>query len=291
MMNMKWIQKTTLAAMTLLAGTTSHAQDTAAYIMETTTQHQARIQQEEVYRRTKADIPFTLGAAAFTIFGFTQAYSKDDTPEATIRNLNINNIPKFDRWAVDEYSESAAKTSDLIFYGSIPLPVLLMLDKKIRRDAGRILMLYTQAMSVTGSLYTGATMVTNRYRPYAYNSNASMGDRVEGNARNSFFGGHAALVGTATFFTAKVYSDYHPESRVKWLLYGGAGFATAATAYLRHRGGRHFPSDLVVGTAVGVLSGMLIPSIHKVKPFKNADMTVIPFTGMSHGLAFTYRIE
>jgi membrane-associated phospholipid phosphatase len=245
----------------------------------------------EVYNiNPKVDIPVTLAATGFTIFGFSQVYSKDNTPEATIRNLNVQNIPRFDRWGADVYSEKAANTSDYLFYGSVPVPFLLLADKEIRKDAAKIGLLYLQAMSATGTLYTGSGMTFDRFRPYAYNANASMGDRTEGNARNSFFAGHAALVGTATFFTAKVFADYHPDSKLKWVFFGAAAVATGTTGYLRHRGGRHFPSDILVGTAVGTLSGILIPHFHKNKLFKDPALSVVPFTGRSHGLLLTYNL-
>lgn len=280
-----------LSTMVLFAATNLHAQETEITQLDTLTGNEARAPKERMYRIKPAiDLPLTAAATAWTIYGFSQIYSKDNTPEATIRNLNVNNIPRFDRWAADIYSEKAATTSDYIFYGSIPLPILLMLDGKMRRDAASIGLLYMQAMSITGSLYTASAMIGDRYRPYAYNPAASMGDRTEGNARNSFFAGHAALVATTTFFTAKVYADYHPNSPMKYVFYGGAALATATTGYLRHRGGRHFPSDILVGTTVGVLSGILVPQLHKNKMFKNSNMSVLPFTGRSHGLALTYRM-
>jgi membrane-associated phospholipid phosphatase len=247
---------------------------------------------EQMYRiKNAVDIPLTVITAGWTIYGFTQVYSKDNSTTEQIQNLNVNNINGFDRWAADVYSEKAAKTSDLIFYGSMPLPALLFLDKKMSKDAGKISFLYLEAMSITGLLYTGATYLSDRYRPYAYNPNVPMGDRLEGGAKNSFFAGHVALVGTSTFFMAKVFSDYHPESKSKWLFYTGAAVATGATAYLRHRGGRHFPSDIVLGAAVGTLSGILVPHFHKNKKLKNSGLSIMPFTGQSHGLALVYKFK
>jgi membrane-associated phospholipid phosphatase len=292
MMNMNRMKTALLMALPLIATNVGFAQDTATYRMDTLSEHAAKTAAEKVYRiKPGIDIPLTAATTAFTLFGFSKIYSKDDTPEETIRNLDVNNIPRFDRWAADVYSEKAADASDLFFNASIPLPLLLMLDKNIRKDAAKIGLLYMQAMSITGTLYTGSAMAFDRYRPYAYNPAASMGDRREGNARNAFFAGHVALVGTATFFTAKVYADYHPDSKLKWVFYSGAALATATTGYLRHRGGRHFPSDIVVGTAVGVLSGIMIPQLHKYTAFKNGDVSLVPFTGRSHGLAMTYRIH
>ena len=247
---------------------------------------------KRVYKlKPSVDIPVTAIGTAWSLYAFTQIYSKDNSTVEEIENLRVSNINGFDRWAADVYSEKAAKTSDMFFYSSMPLPLFLLIDKKISRDAAKVGFMYLEAMAVTGLLYTGSTYLFDRYRPYAYNPEASMGDRTEGGAKNSFFAGHVALVGTATFFMAKVYSDYHPESKAKWLFYTGASLATAATGYLRHRGGRHFPSDILLGAAVGTLSGILVPHFHKNKLFKNDQMSIVPFAGKSNGLAFVYKIK
>lgn len=241
--------------------------------------------------KPSVDIPVTVATAGWSLYGFTKIYSKDNSTEEEIQNLRVSDINGFDRWAADVYSEKAAKLSDMFFYGSMPLPAFLFLDKKIRKDAGKISFLYLEAMSVTGLLYTGSTYLVDRYRPYAYNPEASIGDRTEGGAKNSFFAGHVALVETSVFFIAKVYSDYHPESKIKWLFYTGASLATATTGYLRHRGGRHFPSDILLGTAVGALSGILVPNFHKNKLFKNEQLSVVPFAGRTNGLAVVYKFK
>lgn len=288
---MKLLKTGMISSLALVLHTAALGQEDSSMAMADSSAHPAKAEVTEVYRiKPKLDIPITAAATAFTIFGFSQVYTKDPTPEATIRNLDVQNIPRFDRWAADIYNEKAADVSDYIFYGSVPVPFLLLADKKIRKDAAKIGLLYLQAMSATGVLYTGSNMVFNRYRPYTYNENNSIGNRTEGNAKNSFFAGHAALVGTATFFTAKVFADYNPNSRWKWVMYGAAAVATGTTGYLRHRGGRHFPSDIVVGTAVGTLSGILIPHFHKHKLFKDPNLSVVPFGGgTSHGLLLTYK--
>ena len=180
-----------------------------------------------------------------------------------ILSLDKKNIPSFDRKGADVYHPKADETGDLLFYGSMPLPVILMLDKKIRKDGLKVAALYLESMSVTGLLYTGSVYLTNRYRPYAYNHNVPMSERTRGGAKNSFFAGHVALVGTSTFFIAKVLNDYHPGSNVKWLPFTLAGIATGTVALMRYRGGQHFVSDILLGTVVGTLSGILVPHVHK----------------------------
>jgi hypothetical protein len=236
------------------------------------------------------DVPLTVVAAGWTIYGFSKVYSKDASTEHQIQNLSKENVNGFDRWAAGLHSQKAADASDLFFNGSMPLPLVLLADKAIRRDAAKIGLLYLQAMSITGVLYTGATFLTDRYRPLAYSNEVPMDERMSGNARNSFFAGHVALVGTSTFFTAKVFSDYHPDSKLRYVFWGAAAVATGATGYLRHRAGKHFPSDVLIGTAVGTLSGILVPKFHKTKLIKNQNFTLLPFTGQSNGLAMVYRL-
>lgn len=243
-----------------------------------------------VYKLKPAvDIPLTAVTAGVSIYGFSKIYNKDPSTTQQILRLNKQDLNGFDRWAADVYSVKAANASNIFFYGSMPLPILLMLDKDIRHDAAKIGFLYLETMSVTGLLYTGTDMLVDRYRPLAYNPDVPMGERTSGNAKNSFFAGHVALVATSTFFAAKVYSDYHPDSHIKWLLYGTAAVATGATGYLRHRGGKHFPSDILVGAAVGTLSGILVPHFHKNKSF-NSRLTITPFAGKSNGIAIVYKL-
>ncbi|RYZ21993.1 MAG: phosphatase PAP2 family protein, partial [Sphingobacteriales bacterium] len=237
------------------------------------------------------DGPVTGVGAAWSLYAFTRIYNKDTSTLAEIAALNKDDINGFDRWAAGMYDPDAAKTSDYLFYGSMPLPILLLIDKNIRKDAPAVGFLYLESMAITGLLYTGSTFLTNRYRPESYTTELPMAEKVDGGYRNSFFAGHVALVATSTFFCAKVYSDYHPDSKLKYALWGGAIAATGATAYLRHKAGKHFPTDIIVGTAVGTLSGILVPHLHKRKPGSEQAWMLSPTIGNGYGLAFTYNIR
>src|SRR5260370_15798884 len=109
----------------------------------------------------------------------------------------------------------------------------------MRKDYGQLLFLYTQPLSVTGALYGSAAHYFPRLRPLVYDAGSPMDKRVASNSRNAFFAGHVALVATSTFFMARVFADYHPKSKLKWVVYGAAAAATVATAWLRHQAGEH----------------------------------------------------
>lgn len=249
-------------------------------------------QAETIYSIKKSvDIPVTAVGAAWSLYAFTKIYSKPHSTEAEILSLNKNDINGFDRWAVRPWSKKADRQSYYTFDAAIPLPLLLLTGKKTGKDFFKLTFLWFEAMSITGFLYTGSTYFTNRYRPYAYSSESPMDQRVRGGAKNSFYAGHVALVATSSFFMAHVYADYHPDSKLKWLMYTLAGAATGYTAYMRYKGGQHFPSDIVLGITQGMLTGLLVPHFHKHPLIKDPNLSFSPYSnGQDHGLALVYRL-
>ena len=237
------------------------------------------------------DIPLTAALTGWTIYSFAQISKKDGTSPEKLATLSKDDVNGFDRWDIRPYNRGVDKASYIPLYAAIPYPVVFMfLDKKMRKDYGELLFLYTQALSITGALYGSAAHYFPRLRPLVYDAGSPMDKRVASNSRNAFFAGHVALVATSTFFMAQVFADYHPESNLKWVMYGAAGVVTAATAYMRLKAGEHFPSDILVGTAVGTLSGLLVPKLHKSRLIKNQKISLIPYAGPASGLAFFYKL-
>jgi membrane-associated phospholipid phosphatase len=247
---------------------------------------------QPVYKlKPVADIPLTAITAGWSLYAFSKIYSKEHSSEEKIASLDRNNINAFDRGAVRPFSESLDRVSYYPFFAVMPMPFVFLTGKSTRKDFFKLTFLYLEAMSITGALYTGSVYFGNRYRPYAYTTESSMSQRTRGGAKNSFYAGHVALVATSAFFGAKVYADYHPDSKIKWLFYTLAGTTTAATAYLRYRAGQHFPSDLLVGIVQGTLTGILVPHFHKHKLIKDPNLNLTPYSnGLDHGLVLAYKL-
>lgn len=222
------------------------------------------------------DIPATLVLDGLSLNGMRIIYGRDTIPQAELLALDVNNINSFDRPIANNYSNKAKSASDIFFYGSMPLPLFLLIDPAIRKDGLKVGLLYLQAMGATGTIYTTAAMAANRYRPYAYNPNVPMINRQRGGARNSFYAGHPSVVATSMFFMAKVYSDYHPNMKNKWILYTIAGSGAVACAYLRVKAGQHFTTDAIVGVLMGTASGILVPHFHKNKDGNSRRLTLLP---------------
>ena len=241
--------------------------------------------------KTKVEIPLVAAGAAFDFYNFTRISKKGPSSQAFVEGLKKTDVNWFDRWGIRPYSEKTDNLSYIPFYVSMPLPIIFFtMDKKMRKDFFKLTFLYVEAITITGALYSSAAAYVNRLRPFVYSPATPLDKRTISDSKKSFFAGHVALVATSTFFIARVFADYHPESRFKWLYYSIAGAATVATGYMRQVAGEHFLSDILLGTAVGTLSGLLTPSLHKNKLFKSRRLSIFPFGGNSEGLTVLYRL-
>ncbi len=237
------------------------------------------------------DMPIVGVLGGTSIYLLTVIYSKPNTPESVIVNLNKNSVPAIDRWTAGWHNANLDQISYYPFYGVMPLPLLLLADKQIAQDKGRIGLMYLEAFAIEGILYSSAVHFADRFRPDVYDTNLSLSYRENGNFRNSFFAGHVAVMALSTLFVSKVYNDYHPYSNMKWVLYGSSAVLTLGMAYLRLAAGKHFTSDILVGMAVGTACGLGVPAVHKNTDYKKQRWSVSPdIFDKGAGLSFTYKL-
>ena len=224
---------------------------------------------EKVYR--VKPLP-ELGAAAVGLGGTIYAFQViNDKDRFAVADYDRADVPGFDRWAFPENLDRvyrASGASDIGFYAGIGLPFTLFADREIRRDWLDVTTLYLQAQAVNGILYAASPMgplVIDRARPSVYYPELFADGTADGGDLNGFFSGHVSTTAVGTFFFAKVLSDYHPEwsGRRRALLFGLASLPPAYVSVQRVRALKHFPSDTVVGFAIGAAVGVLTPHLHK----------------------------
>ncbi len=161
--------------------------------------------------------------------------------------------------------------------------------------AGQVMGMYIQSMATTSALFTVSAGLTNRARPYVYNTETPEDQVRKTSATRSFYSGHVASTATATFFAAKVFSDFNPDSKLKPYLWGAAITLPAAVGYLRIEAGQHFLTDVVLGYALGAISGYYIPEMHRIK--ENTGFGFNPvlgttFTGDTYqGIGISYNLN
>lgn len=247
------------------------------------------------------DAPIAALGVIGTITGFYLIGQKSPTDSATIVNLNPQTDIKLgiNRKDIHNYDPNMKQISDYFLYGGAAYGLVLLLDHDIRQDWAQIGLLYLETMGITGTSYSLTAASVNKLRPYAYDRDSITVDGIKqpevplsiqekASTRNSFYGGHPSVPAASTMFVARVYSVYHPHSPFRFVLYGLSVAATGTTAYLRYKGGYHFPTDLVVGVALGTTYGLLVPGLHRCKD--GSGFSIAPMTGDAQGfnLAYTF---
>ncbi|MBN1480913.1 phosphatase PAP2 family protein [candidate division KSB1 bacterium] len=186
------------------------------------------------------------------------------TPEQASQ-LDRNTINRFDRSATCNLSERAAKFSDYGMLATLLLPVGLLTDARIGAEPNTLGYLYLETIAVTAVLTELTKVTVGRIRPWVYNERVPLEQKKGKDAKKSFFSGHTSLSFAGAVLCAKVYSDYHPDSRFKPYIWAGTIGLASTVAYWRVRAGRHFPSDVVVGALVGSAAAYFIPKVHKAE--------------------------
>lgn len=221
---------------------------------------------------------FLIGESA--IFWASSLYTKGNAEKITLedlRTLDPMNIPAFDRSATDNWSPNADKISDIFLFSSAVLPFLPHISEECRKEDFTIVGMALETFFITDGITNMTKGFRKRFRPFTYNDDLSDEIRLSNGARFSFPSGHTSATASLSFFAAKVFSDLHPESKWKPLIWSLAFTLPAANGYLRYRAGKHFPSDVITGYLIGAGIGYLIPSIHKLEmDHSHLEISAIP---------------
>lgn len=176
--------------------------------------------------------------------------------------LDRSSLLKIDRYPTFNYSTSAQKISDKFLFSSPALPLLLLADGDARDEIGAISTMYLQTALINSALTSLTKAIVKRTRPYAYNPEIGLDKKTNLSTRKSFFSGHTSTTAAFSFFSAQVYHDLNPNSDFDPVVWTTAALIPAITGYLRVKGGKHFPTDVVVGYVVGALVGIFVPRLH-----------------------------
>lgn len=191
---------------------------------------------------------------------------RHNTPPFTpgqVAALDAGRVPWFDRFATRHYSRTARRQSDIFLFSAPAIPLLLLADPSVRRHAPTAGLIAGEVMLANTALTLLGKEIAHRPRPFVYNAAAPLPEKLKRDARLSFFSGHTSTVAALAFSTAKIWSDYHPDSDWQPLVWAGATIIPAAVGYLRMRAGKHFLSDVAAGFVAGAATGLLIPQLHR----------------------------
>ncbi len=223
-----------------------------------------------------APFPFRLGpqdavlgisSAALLAWGQVRYF---DMEPARPSELDPDDLPALDRWAAGNYSEPAMWASDALLFPALAAPMALSAwDARARgrwSDLAVEAAIYAEALTLSSALNLLTRSLRVHPRPLAYDSDSPDSEKRKGEASGSFYSGHANGAFLAAAYVGYTYPLRHPEfEHAGWLRAGAFGYA-AVVAGLRVAAGKHFPSDILVGSAAGTLFGWLFPRLHLRTP-------------------------
>lgn len=215
----------------------------------------------------------------------------DSLSSLTINEINAlsrEDINGFDRSATYNYSETDASISDVVVATCLAAPLTLFLSEKVRDDFSTVGVMYLETLLLS-TFIPSFGKANERIRPFVYLEDAPLENKQKEWAKRSFFSGHTTWAFSSAFFFATVYSDYYPNSKWKPYVWGGSLLAASTVGYLRYSSGVHYPSDVLVGVAVGSAIGYFIPYIYRNRDGSN--LSVSPQVGLDRiQLALNYTL-
>lgn len=217
-----------------------------------------------VHFSPRRDLPI-MGCSGL-VFGASMYMQYRVTPldQSQIGRLDKNQIWKFDRIACNYWSPTAKHISDGLGGASVLLPLLFLSNQNTKKDFVAIANVSLKSLALAQAL-ANVSKLGLRNRPFLYNPNAPMSEKLKSDARMSFFSAHTVTVSSSCFSFAFAYNTYFPDSKAKPFIIGSACLLPTVEGFLRVRAGKHYPTDVIVGYLVGLGSAYLMHRLYLVK--------------------------
>lgn len=217
------------------------------------------------------DLPIALiaGAAASAFFVMPEAPGVSCAPNCDRKQIN-----GFDRSAAGNYDRSWKTVGDIATVSTLAMPLLVIVaDEGIANGLNDDVVI-AEAALVTSAAQVSLSFAVERPRPRVYSERAPLDDRTDANAGRSFFSGHVANT-MATSVAALRTLQRLGQPALGWTTFGAGLAGTGLVGVSRVLSGAHFPSDVLVGAALGAGVGLALPALHdrplRIEPVASAD--------------------
>ncbi len=181
--------------------------------------------------------------------------------------LRRGDLSPLDRWNAGTWNPGADIASDVLAFAVGPAMVYADLWHRARGESSwrpvlEDVLVLAQAASWNSALSLNLRATRVHPRPYVYGTAAPESERRQGQAAGSFYSGHASGAFLGAVYVSTVYPLRHPEFEHKGWLWAGSLTAATGVAALRVAAGKHFPSDVIAGAAMGSLIGLGFVQLH-----------------------------
>lgn len=227
----------------------------------------------------KKDLSVLAGSGAMAIGGLLLMEKVPPLTETQLSLLDPADVNSFDRGAIRQYRINTANLSDYLLSVSAVAPFSVLASRSVRKEFAPVLVMYVETAALVGGLTSISKGLFKRKRPYAYNPDALMSDRLSTDARHSFFSGHVSTSSAFCFLTAYMVNRYAEKPVWKYVAWSGAAIIPGTIGVWRYTSGKHFPTDIIAGYIIGAGTGILIPHIHRFQlpPDVSLNLQPVPY--------------
>jgi membrane-associated phospholipid phosphatase len=172
-------------------------------------------------------------------------------------------LPGIDRVALHTFSGSAGTASTAFLAGLIGFAGVASFEGATPAQRRGHVAVFANSLAWTFAATEWMKVVVRRKRPVLYTAGATAA-AGDPNSQRSFPSGHASVAfAAATTYLVMAQRERLPHrGRNAALLYVGAIGVSA----LRVSAGKHFPTDVVGGAALGTAIGWLVAKVHPTQP-------------------------
>ena len=206
------------------------------------------------------------GGAALLAAGFAINAELDVLTPEDVAGLDPADINGFDRSATTNWSVVSSNVSDAVLVTTVGASVITTVATARGPSAPvTVALMFGETMLVGNGVSQLMKTAIRRVRPYVYNDNPDIPfeKKLTKTARQSFPSGHAINAFASAVFLSTVFSKLHPTSPLRPWIWGGSLAAASTVGFLRYDAGKHFPTDVLAGAAIGSVLGWGIPKIHE----------------------------
>jgi membrane-associated phospholipid phosphatase len=208
-----------------------------------------------VYRVSlPVDLPVTAGLGLAVLLPYSLAHRLIDERCP----CDASEVNRFDRHAIGNTNRIAGHVSDFTVGLGVAVPAILDLfalglGRPLFEDA----LVFAETMALNGAMVTAAKYIVQRPLPRTYADDSAFQHKPGG--YRSFYSGHTSMIFSALSATSMTLRLRYGEQYWPW---AGTLLVGASVAVERVADGRHFPTDVMLGAAMGTLIGIAVPWLH-----------------------------
>jgi membrane-associated phospholipid phosphatase len=217
--------------------------------------------------KLELDLPIVLiaGGMASSFFFLPELEGVSCAPSCDRSHINA-----LDRKAAGLYDPRWGTVGDIATAATLAAPAIVIVLDEGLKDGLNDDLVVGEAALVASAMQISMSYMVARPRPRVYSEETPLAERTNANAARSFFSGHVANTVATSVAALRTFQRLgQPVAGWTMLVAGLAGSSLVGVA--RVASGAHFPSDVLVGAAVGAGLGIALPAVH------GSGATLMPF--------------